>query len=86
MNGRNRLREILGDQLEIIDPAPDGQYRLRRCSCGSDRVRYARNVTIRGVEWAAGCQSCGKITRWWSIRHSAQIEWNGKEPPSWDRD
>lgn len=71
---------------QIIQPAPDSQYRLIPCSCGSDQVAYTRMVTIRtGVEWAAGCLVCGKMTRWWRVQHHAQIEWNGGKRPSWER-
>lgn len=71
---------------QIIQPDPDSHYRLIPCSCGSDQVAYARMVTIRGgVEWAAGCKTCGKTTRWWRVQHHAQIEWNGGKRPSWER-
>ena len=72
---------------EIIKPSPDGQYRLAPCSCGSTEVAYTKRIKLPyGVEYAAGCQACGKSTRWWPIQHHAQIEWNGREKPSWERD
>ena len=71
---------------QIIQPAPDSQYRLIPCSCGSDKVAYAKRITIpAGVEWSVVCNTCGKTTRWWRVQHHAQIEWNGGKRPSWER-
>lgn len=72
---------------EIIRPDPDGQYRLRACDCEKSDVAYTRRITLPyGVEWTAGCLACGKTTRTWTIQHHAQIEWNGRKAPSWERD
>jgi hypothetical protein len=72
---------------EIIRPAQDSQYRLRPCECGSNDVAYTRRIRLPyGVEWTAGCMTCGKTTRTWSVQHHAQIEWNGGKRPSWERD
>lgn len=71
---------------QIIRPDPDSQYRLVPCKCGYGDVAYARKITTHGVEWAAGCLTCERCTRIWTAQHAAQIEWNGKERPSWDRD
>lgn len=77
----------MGIVPQIVKPEPDGQYRLQPCECGSTEVAYAKSIHHRrGVEWAAGCQVCGKMTRWWPIQHHAQIEWNGRKRPSWERD
>ena len=77
----------MGIVPQIIKPAPDSHFVLLPCECGSKDVAYSRRVSpITGVEWQAGCLACGKITRVWTIQHHAQIEWNGRERPSWDRD
>lgn len=77
----------MADVPQIITPDPDSQYRLLPCECGGANAAYYRRITIPGgVEWAVGCQVCGKMTRWWPIRHHAQIEWNGGKRPSWERD
>lgn len=71
----------------IIYPDPDSHFRLRPCKCGSRLVAYYKRTTINGAaEWAVGCRVCGKITKWHRAQHRAQIEWNGKEKPSWERE
>jgi hypothetical protein len=71
----------------MTKPAPDSQFRLLPCSCGSNNVAYGERCTpSRGREWAVGCMNCGKVTDWHTVRHHAQLEWNGRERPSWDRD
>lgn len=77
----------MGIVPQIIKPDQDGQYRLRPCKCSNHMVAYTkRTPSTGGVEWAAGCQVCGKMTRWYKVQHHAQIEWNGSVPPSWERD
>lgn len=72
---------------EIIRPDQDSQYRLIPCDCGQSDVAYVKRIKLPyGVEWVAGCLSCGKTTRVWTIQHNAQIEWNGRKGPSWERD
>lgn len=72
---------------QIIKPDPDGHYRLRACDCGQSNVAYIQTIKLgRPVEWVAGCISCGRTTRTWTAQHSAQIEWNGREAPRWDRE
>ncbi len=71
---------------EIIRPLPDGQYRLIPCGCSYSDVAYAKKITPHGVEWVAGCLTCERCTRAWPIQHHAQIEWNGRELPSWAKD
>lgn len=82
------MSELLRVGAEIIRPDPDSQYRLLTpCECSSAEVVYIRRVTNPdGVKWAAGCLACGRSTRWWTIQHHAQIEWNGGKRPSWERD
>lgn len=71
---------------EIIRPDPDGQYRLKPCDCEHSDVAYTKLIKLPyGVEWTAGCLTCGRSTRSWGIQHHAQIEWNGREKPSWER-
>lgn len=69
-------------------PEPDSQFRLLPCPCGSTEVEYTRRITTppRRLEWAVRCRTCGKMSRYWMAKHNAQIEWNGKERPSWERD
>lgn len=72
---------------QIVKPDQDSQYRLLPCSCGSTEVAYTRRINVPGgVEWTVNCLTCGNHTRPWPIQHHAQIEWNGKELPSWERD
>ena len=73
---------------QIIKPDTDSQYRLIPCKCGNAEAGYVRRITTqpRRVEWAVRCPACGEMSRYWTIQHHAQIEWNGRELPSWDRD
>lgn len=73
---------------QIVQPDPDSQYRLLPCECGCTMAGYTRRVTTppRRVEWAIRCPVCGRMSRYWTIKHHAQIEWNGRKRPSWDRD
>lgn len=81
------MSDLLRVGAQIVRPEQDGHYRLLPCNCGSTDVAYTRSIKIPGgVEWVAGCLTCEKCTRPWPIQHHAQIEWNGKERPSWERD
>lgn len=72
---------------EIIRPDPDSHFGLIPCDCGHSDVAYSRCIKLPyRVEWVAGCLACGKTTRAWTAQHTAQIEWNGRERPSWERD
>ena len=72
---------------QIIKPDPDGHYRLRACDCDRSNVVYIQTIKPgRGMEWVASCITCGRSTRAWPVQHSAQIEWNGREAPRWDRE
>lgn len=82
------MSSLLSLGAQIVRPDPDGQYRLQACpNCGSSEVVYTKRIKLRGgVEWVAGCLVCEKATRAWPIQHHAQIEWNGRDRPSWERD
>lgn len=72
---------------QIIKPDPDGHFRLRACECDRSNVAYIQTIKPgRGVEFVAGCITCGRYTRTWPVQHHAQIEWNGREVPRWDRE
>ena len=80
------MSELLRVGAQIIRPDPDSHFRLTPCKCGYGDAVYTRTITTRGVEWVAGCLTCERCTRIWNAQHAAQIEWNGKEKPSWERD
>lgn len=68
-------------------PDPDSHFRLLPCpKCGGTEIEYLRHLSRHGLEWAVRCKTCGKMSRYWPVKHHAQIEWNGKERPSWERD
>lgn len=78
---------ISDEVVQTIKPDPDGHYRLRACECVRSDVAYIRKTKPgRGTEWVAGCITCGRTTRAWTAQHAAQIEWNGREAPRWDRE
>lgn len=77
----------MGIEPQIVKPDPDGQYRLQPCpECGCTEPEYVRRIPHYRVEWCIRCPACGKMSRYWTIKHHAQIEWNGRKRPSWDRD
>ena len=81
------MANMLSLGAEIIRPDPDSHFRLIPCDCGRSDVAYSRLIKLPyRVQWTAGCLACGKTTRTWTAQHTAQIEWNGRERPSWDRD
>ena len=68
-------------------PDPDSHFRLLPCpECGGTEIEYLRRVPHYRLEWCVRCKTCGKMSRYWTVKHHAQIEWNGKERPSWERD
>lgn len=74
------------DVLRIIKPAPDSQYRLRPCKCGSTEVVYASYNNPAAGElpgtaelWRVVCTDCKEtVDRKSATRHGAQIEWNAR--------
>lgn len=78
------IQKKLGDLVEIEKPDPDSQYRLRPCACGSSDVYYICYGYY--AFYTAVCNTCGKQTTLNRTKHHAQIEWNGGERPSWERD
>lgn len=86
-----KVNKLGWDVVEIIDPAPDGQYRLTSCDCGSRDVVYVRFVSPycynKPIEnpprpsphdmWRVSCRACGKtVNIFTTIRHNAQLAWN----------
>lgn len=69
------------DVVEIIKPAPDSQYRLIPCDCGSSEVVYAQYIDPAGAPlWRTVCMDCGAKVDTGSItRHDAQMEWNRRK-------
>ncbi len=65
---------ILDNAVEIIKPDPDSQFRLAPCEFGSDNVAYMLGVD--GL-WRAHCFDCGHSGPGSTVRHEAQIKWNG---------
>ena len=64
-----------------IKPDPDSQYRLIPCSCGGEPeyVQYGFDA-LQVDYWSVECPVCKKGTsRYYHIRHDAQIEWNHGE-------
>ncbi|MBQ7346064.1 MAG: hypothetical protein IJW45_08405 [Oscillospiraceae bacterium] len=65
------------DVIGQIVPDPDGQFRLRRCRCRHEDVRYLRVRAEDGSEpWVVRCFGCGATGAAKMIRHDAQIYWN----------
>jgi hypothetical protein len=70
------------DVVEMAEPAPDSQYRLVNCECGSADVVYLHCKDAFGqLVWRVKCMDCMAETRsCYTIRHDAQIAWNiGKD-------
>lgn len=63
----------ISNAVRIIGPAPDSQYRLRQCSCGSDTVAYVQG---EDGHWRVKCLDCGRETEGFAVRHDAQGMWN----------
>jgi len=70
------------DVVEITKPAPDSQYRLRPCNCGSQEVVYAQYIDAAGAtRWRVVCMDCGATAdTGTSVRHEVQLAWNRREP------
>ena len=91
---------MFDDVIEITKPDPDSQYRLIPCKCGSSEVVYARCVSPYCYDrpqkkppepsphdmWRVVCTDCGETTTLEPKKHDAQIRWNGRKKPSWQRD
>ena len=76
----------LDDTVKILIPAPDSQYRLRPCRCGSDQVAYVQyedveesgNSWVLVDKWRVSCFDCGHtVDVGTTVRHDAQLAWNG---------
>lgn len=59
--------------IRLVAPAPDSQFRLRKCSCGNDQPVYV--VGCDG-NWRVMCLDCKKETKGHRVQHDAQVEWN----------
>ena len=69
---------MLDDVIEIKKPAPDCQYRLVPCRCGSDNVAYVHYNGRGGAKWRVECFDCGRtVDKGRTVRHDAQLAWNG---------
>lgn len=57
-------------------PAPDGQFRLKPCDCGSEDVVYQSFQGMSGTDYRVKCLNCGRRTFWRQCMHDAQMIWN----------
>ncbi len=66
------------DVVEMVKSAPDSQYRLIACKCGSADAVYLHCKGADGcLVWRVKCMDCMAETRsGYPIRHDAQIAWN----------
>lgn len=62
--------------LQMVVPAPDGQFRLKNCLCGSDQTVYLQILGSGQPMWVARCMACGKQSAEHAIQHDAQLNWN----------
>ena len=60
---------------EFIRPAPDSQFRLRPCVCGSEYVVYQPSTEEPRPFYRVMCLNCGRKTSWHPCRHDAQNAW-----------
>ena len=60
---------------EFIRPAPDSQFRLRPCVCGSEDVVYQCTARIGWDEYRVKCLNCGRRTILHPCKHDAQNAW-----------
>lgn len=68
---------MMDDSIEIKVPAPDSQYRLKPCKCGSDNVAYVHYNGRGGAKWRVTCFDCGHtVDKGNQVRHDAQQNWN----------
>ena len=71
---------MLDDVIEIKKPAPDCQYRLVTCRCGSDNVAYVHYNGRGGAKWRVECFDCGRtVDKGCTVRHDVQVQWNKEE-------
>lgn len=61
---------------EFIRPAPDSQFRLKPCVCGSEYVVYQPSTEDPRPFYRVMCLSCGRQTPWHLSQHDAQCAWN----------
>ena len=67
----------LDDVIQIKKPAPDCQYRLVPCRCGSDNVAYEQYNGRGGAAWRVKCFDCKRtVDKGNRVRHDAQQAWN----------
>ena len=67
----------MDDVIDIKVPAPDGQYRLLPCKCGSDNVAYVHYNGRGGAKWRVQCFDCGyTVDKGNQVQHDAQVAWN----------
>lgn len=62
--------------MDEYKPAPDSQFRLRPCKCGSEDVVYQSFQGMAGTAHRVKCRSCGIRTFWRLCRHDVQVVWN----------
>ena len=61
--------------IEFIHPAPDSQFRLRPCVCGSEDVVYRCSTEEPRPFYRVMCLSCWRQTPWHLSQHDAQNAW-----------
>lgn len=68
------------DVVEITKPAPDSQYRLCPCECGSQEVIYAQYIDAAGAPmWRVVCTDCGAtVDIHTDVKHQVQLAWNDR--------
>lgn len=65
------------DEILIVKPEPDSQYRLRPCKCGSDNVAFAQYRKDGYEPWRVRCFDCGfTVDKESACRHDVQVLWN----------
>ena len=64
---------------EAYKPQEDSWFRLLRCcGCHSEDVVYIQVTTGGQPQYRARCRFCGRRTPWYSCKHDAQVDWNGR--------
>ena len=67
----------MDDEILIVKPEPDSQFRLKPCRCGSDNVAFAQYSADGTEPWRVRCFDCGyTVDRVQHMRHGAQLAWN----------
>lgn len=66
------------DNVEIVKPEPDSQYRLCPCKCGSADVVYIKRKFPVADFWEVKCMNCGAGLSCTEPmpRHTVQVKWN----------